>query len=334
MRDLVRKPRNIIALTLVIAVAAALLVSLFSSSSTNLPSYTGPSEIEPPAATAAPSPTVETRIYENPDYGFSMPVPAEWTFVTKNGADSYAGSDGAIISFSVSDYDPALNLITKDTVTSDIASLNGLLGGFAWLSTSSYIVIYEVNSIDCFELVTWDLDTLVRVLASVPAERYGYYSDTMTLLFDRFVWEKQNPVPDGCFMYYSAYGNFEFPVPCDWDYEIVNGVFTAVSADTQANYRISVSGSVDGFGGISQLDYVNAMSGGKSGYMLSAYANSDTTLSAAATFTDSAGTQYVELHNMLAAGGYHYELLFQCPSEAYESEYETYAKILNHFRVF
>lgn len=335
MRDFVRKPRNWFLTLIVVAVMAALFINFFSSTGTNMPSYQAGTEVEP---TVEPEPeepviTFETAIHTDDEYGFSMPVPAEWSFVVKNGADSYVAPNGAMISFNVGPYDPAMNNVTQESVSRDVAALQGLFGGAVWTSTTSYAVIYELGTIDYFEYVTWDLDTLVRVTVSIPATMYADYADQITALFDQFKWEKQNPIPEGYFMYYSDYGNFEFPVPVDWTYGIENGCFVAVSPDGNTNYRVSVNNLTSDFSEITQLDYTNVMSAGKSGYMLNEYNPSSTTISSRATFSNN-GVQYTELHQMLATGQLQYELLFQCPAEIYEDALQTYLQVLKYFRVF
>jgi len=316
----------------IVAVMAALFINFFESTNSNLPSYQPGTEVEPNMIEEPQKITFETIDYQNETYGFSMPVPADWSFVVKNGADSYVNADGSIISFSVNAYDPMLNNVTQESVANDVASLNGLLGGFMWLTTSSYVIIYEVDTVDYFEYVTWDLDMLVRVTVRIPASSYSKYSSQITALFDRFIWEKPNPVPNGCFMYYSNYGNFEFPVPLDWEYDIENGNFVAVSPDSGANYRITVNNSPTDLSSITQLDYAEIMNSGKSNYMLKNYQTSGTILSASSSFSNN-GVQYEEFHQMMTVGMYQYELLYQCPETNYDADYATYLEVLNHFRV-
>lgn len=335
MRDFVRKPRNWFLMLIVVAIAAALFINLFSSTNANLPSYQAGTEVEP---TVTPEPeepviTFKTAIHTDDEYGFSMPVPAEWSFVVKNGADSYVASNGAMVSFNVGPYDPKMNNVTQESVARDVAALQGLFGGAVWTSMTSYAVIYELGTIDYFEYVTWDLDTLVRVTVSIPATMYADYADQITALFDQFKWEKQNPIPEGYFMYYSDYGNFEFPVPEDWTYGIEDGYFVAVSPDGRTNFRVTVNNTTSDFSGITQLDYVNIMGEGKSGYMLSEYSNSGTVIGSSAAFMND-GVQYIELHQILASGQFQYELLFQSPADTYETVYQTYLQVSNYFRVF
>lgn len=333
LRDFIRKPINWMLVMLVVAVMTALFINFFASTNSNLPSYQPGTEVEPNMTEEVEEITFETVNYQNEIYGFSMPVPAGWSFVIKGGADSYVNTDGSIISFDISAYDPTLNNATQESVANDVELLNGLLGGFAWLTTSSYVVIYEVNSVDYFEYVTWDLDTLVRVTASIPANSYSDLSAQITALFDRFVWEKRNPVPDGCFMYYSDYGNFEFPVPSVWQYGIEDGNFVAISPESGANYRITVNNSPIDLSSITQLDYSQIMSSGKTNYMLRSYQTSGTILSASSSFSNN-GVQYEEYHQMMTVGNYQYELLFQCPETNYDADYSTYLEVLNNFRVF
>ena len=332
MRDFVRKPRNWFLVMLVVAVMSALFINLFASTNKNLPSYQEGTDVEPPAATPEPAGLdFETIVYKNEELGFSMDVPADWSFVVKNGADSYVDTDGSMISFAVSTYDPSLNMVTNESVSNDVTVSGGLLGAFSWLTNSSYAVIYEINSVDYFEYVTWDLDTLVRVSAMMPAENYEKYADSFTTLFDTFSWEKESPIPEGYTMYYSEYGNFEFPVPSGWESGIENGCFVAVS-ESGANYRIAVNSSPMDFTQLTQLSYVETMGAGKTNYMLSDYQVSATGLNASASF-ESEGVPYTEMHQMMNNNSLQYELLFQYPTQDEES-YKVYLEVSSLFRVF
>lgn len=332
-RDFARKPKNWFLIMIVLAVMAALFISFFQSMNTNLPSYQEGTDVEPVASEEPELLDFPTTQYTNDEYGFSMDVPADWQFVVKSGADSYVDDDGSIISFSVSPYDPTLNLVTQDNVSNDVTSAGGLLGAFSWLTNSSYAVVYEIDGVDYFELVTWDLETLIRVSAYTPAENYQEYANQFTTLFDTFVWEKPSPIPDGYTMYYNDYGSFEFPVPTTWTSGIEDGCFVAVSEETGANYRITVSDMPMDFSQLTQLDYVNTMGSGKSNYMLNEYQVSNTGLSASASFLND-GVQYMELHQIMVVGSFQYELLFQYPLEMEETCYPAYLEVSSLFRVF
>lgn len=319
---------------LILAVMAALFISFFQSMNTNLPSYQAGTEVEPETPTPEPE-TIEfaTTVYMNEEVGFSMDVPADWSFIVKGGADSFVDEDGSMVSFAVSDYDPTLNMVTQESVSNDVTSMGGLLGAFSWITNSCYAVVYELNTIDYFEYVTWDLNTLIRVSVCTPAENYEKYASSITALFDTFVWEKPAPIPEGYTMYYSEYGNFEFPIPGTWAAAIENGALVASCAETGSNFRVTVTNAPMDLSALTQLNYVDTMGSGKQSYMLNEFQTSATTLGASASFVNN-GIAYTELHQILVAGGYQYELLFQYPTELADTEYPIYLEVSNCFRVF
>lgn len=140
-------------------------------------------------------------------------------------------------------------------------------------------------------------------------------------------------MPDGYYMYYSEYGNFEFAVPGDWANSIENGEFIASNAETGALFRVSLTNTANGLDKMTQLDYVNAMSSGKSGYLLSSYCNNGSFLNAEARYENN-GVEYTELHSILATNGFWYEFLFQCPSDGIDAVGARYLAVTKYFRVF
>lgn len=334
MRDFIRKPRNWFAVMIVFAVLAALMMNFFSSFGTNMPAYSSPNELVEPDVTQQETPqsSIETTLYTS-ELGFSMKVPKDWTFVVKSGNDTYVNAkDGASIVFAVSTYNPALNSVTRESVYSDVVNAGGVFGDYEQVSNSAYLVVYEIGSLDYFEYSIWDLDTLVRVAVQIPAQSYTAYRDDILAILNTFSWEKPNPVPEGYSMYYSEYGDFEFPIPDGWEYGIENGSLVVLSADGAAGYQVSLTNTTAYLNDVSQIDYVEAMGSGKANYMLSSFSNTGSLLTAEASYSSN-GETCRQIHNILATGEYQYEVIFQYPQGA--SEYEqVYLTIAKYLRVF
>lgn len=334
MRDLIRKPRNWVLAMLVLSVMAALLVSFTSSFSSNLPSYSQPNTTVEPPEQKQPEKTYDTQLFTAEDKAFSMEVPSGWTRAVKDGCDTFLNpNDGARISFAVSAYDPALNMVTQETVSGNVTQSGGLLGAFLKNSNASFVEVYEIGAVDYFEYHIWDLDTHIQVYVEVPAAQYSSYNDLILHLFDTFQWEQPNPIPEGYTLYYSEYGNFEFALPDGWEYGIQNGAFIAQSSESGANFRVTVTNTTSDLSAISQIDYTNVMSAGKSGYMQSAYNNTGSILTSEASFI-SENVQYAELHSILATGAFQYEFLFQTPADSAEVTMPEFLTVTKCFRVF
>ncbi len=335
MRDFVRKPANWFVVMIVVAVLAALIISFFQSANSQLPSYTPGTVVEPKSTPEATKPpvTIRTQPFSS-DAGFTMEVPADWSYVLKGGKDTFVNAtDGAKVVFTVSDYNPALNLVSKETVEADAIALNGVLGAYVQYDDHTYAALYEIGTVDYFELSTWSLDTVVRVSIQIPAERYTHYHDDMLYLLDTFSWEPLNPIPEGYSIYYSEYGNFEFLIPEGWQYEIVDGALVAADTVSGGNFRVSLSGNASDLSSISQIDYVNAMSPGKTAYMLSTFSNNGQALTAEANFTAN-NIAYSEFHSITYANAFRYEFLFQVPQEYESKALPQFLTAIQHFRVF
>ena len=330
MRDFIRNPKNWIALCIVLAVLSALIYSFLSSTNVNLPSY-----VEPPATPAEETPTVdiETVKFSAEDISLTMSVPSKWTHVVRQGSDAYVNpADGTTLIFHISGYDPGVNMVTEDVVTTELSASGGLLGGFTRDGNSAYLAIYEQGSVDYFEYTTWDLSTLVRVSLQVPAERYTDYYDTAVFLFDTLKWDKETPIPEGFSLFYSSYGDFEFGVPDGWNAVIDNGAYVA-SAASGSTLTASVTQSSLDLSSLSQLDYVGTASQGRQNYILSTYSNAGSTLIAEATYTKD-GETWVNVNNILATGSFLYEFSFDCRQADYEADGSSFLTAMKLFRVF
>jgi hypothetical protein len=333
MRDFVRKPGNLIGLFIVVVLLLSLLVNFFSSFNTNLPSYVG-DDFQQTDVEETTTPDIETVTYNSDELNFSMLVPADWTNVIKSGNESFINpQDGSMISFAINSYNPSLNNITEEYINNDIVAADGLLGGFVKDTNSSYFVIYEIGELDYFEYTSWDLDNMIRVSIQIPAAKYSSYEDIIIYLIDSFTWNKENPLPDNCMMYYSDYASFEFPIPDGWSYQIENGVFKAENSLSGAFYTVSVSDLSYDLSSVSQIDYFNSISSGKSSYLLNNFNNGGSFITSEATFTEN-GVQQKEYRSMLAANNYLYEVVFQCPLADVDSCMKDYLVLQQYFRVF
>lgn len=330
MRDLIRKPKNWIGFLITIIFLFALIYSFVTSMNANLPSYTEPEATPTPTTTI---PDISTTEYMNEETGLTMLVPSEWQKIVKSGHDTFINQvDGAMIVFDVGPYDPTLNAVTMDTVSNDIYAANGVLGTFVKNDTHSYLTAYEIGSMDYFEYNVWDLEHTIRISMQIPTQRYSYYYDIMVYLFDSIKWEQQYPIPEDFILYYSDYGNFEFGVPVEWQYGIVDGVFNALSPNGSLLTCTLTSSSLD-LSSVDQISYVEFASAGKSNFLLSNFSNTGTNLVAEASFTQN-GQTFREVRSMYANGIFQYEFLFQCPTEFYETDGAYFLTAMNLFRVF
>lgn len=332
MHDFARKPKNWVAVCVVAAFLFGLIYSFLSATNANLPSYVSPPATA--AVTESKRPDIETTEYRNEKVGFSMEVPLGWAQVTQKGNQAFINQkDAASIQFAVSEYLPTLNGITEETVTVDVKNAGGVFGGFAQLDVSSYLSIYELDTVDYFEFTTWDLDTTVRVTMQIPAAKYQDYYDIAVYLLDTFRWEKPNPLPDGFHLFYSDFGNFELGVPTGWSERIESGSYIATAPNTGSFITGSVTETDMDISAMTQLDYTNIISPSKSGFLLSMFSSTGSSLTVEASYTNN-GTPWRYVHYLYSSGQYLYEFSMDCPQEAYSADGAKFLTAVTLFRLF
>lgn len=324
-------------LLIVLIVAVTVVALLFSPQP--LPGYVDTSSGEPSSGTSSQI-TVDASVYRDETLGFSMEVPVGWNRVTKDGRATFIHAPSAAsFQFQIFPYDPAVNMVTEESFREELGRAGLQFISFSKVSSSSYLDVYlkpgseEGNGTVFIEISSWDRQNLVRVVGTLEEEYFDRMKDTAVYCLDSFRWEKKDPIPETVFLYYSAFGNFEFGVPAGWASGFAGNSFVAQNSETGAVMTVGAEDAPTSLSGISQLQYTDALSRGRSGFLLKTYQQQEGMLYGEAVF-QSGNVQYVLLQYVIERGGFWYTLSYECPAAADASVADIFRQCTALFRTF
>lgn len=328
--------RNAFVIIIVIVCVIAGFIAIVQGQ-TPLPAYVDSAS---PAPTQTPEPDdIELEPFLDEASGFTMMVPADWTRITQDGFPTYIHApSSSSIQIQVMDYYPQINTATAETLQSALSAEGKSLVNFYWADNSSYICMYQgINSntdlIDYIDLIYFDRSFVVKVKYILPDQYYTKLEQAILATVDSVSWNQPDPIPDSMNLYYSEFGDFEFGTPIGWTSAIQNGVYYASQTETGATLTVTAAESAITYENVTQLDYVQIVSAGKTGFTLTAYSTDDSLIYGMGSYWYEE-QQYIFVQYLMASGSYEYSLTFECPAATYESIRSLVSESVKCFRIF
>ena len=320
--------------TIIIIVLAVLILSLLVTISNQrqnqLPAYQNTETAGSPVATVYQEDCTE---YISDVLPYSINVPSAWRYVVQDNCPAFVNeADGATVKFINMPYDPTINMVSKATLEMDINNANGTLIDFAKISASSYLSLYEISGIYYLEYTVWDRCNIVRIVFMYRGEDASYYTEYAKYLLESFNWERADPIPDGYYIYYNEFGNFEFGVPEAWDTYIDNGMFTAISPN-QSYMICSVTKSENSFQNIDIAQFVEIYLPNVTEYNVITFQNTGAVIVAEISYYAN-NVEYRFVGNAATNNGYIYEFALLCSTNYYSTDGAAYMQSLELFQVF
>lgn len=245
----------------------------------------------------------ETQIYTSKDIALSMEVPADFGMVIKSGYETFVHApSGTSIQIQVNDYDPAINNISASVVSEQIVEEGYSFISFTRLSNSSYEAIYQkTNGViyDYIEEVYWDREHIVVIKFIVEDTNYQSFSDKFIHVVETFSWNKENPIPDGYYLYYCEEGNFEIGLPEEWNFSGAGNSYYASDPYTNSQYMVQyypVEEYVD-LSTVTATDMTGMINTGKAGFMMETFYAESSMAQARASFISN-DIKYVDLYTI------------------------------------
>lgn len=287
----------------------------------------------------SPSPTTKPELPELVEYReeahqISIQVPKAWSQIIKNGNKTFIDTDGSFLSLQISNYNPQINMVTEQSINNESLAAGGHCILFNKLTTSSYLVIYQMGEVITSEYVVWDRGTEIRLIFSTSDDLYGQYTDLISYICETMKWKPSDIISKSIYLYYNDFGSFEFGVPAGWDAGISGESFAAVSPQTGSVYTVSV-GQTDrtSLKELSQIQYSQEMGSTHTNYFLKSFVSSETQITAESVYNLN-DAQMVLYHIIMISDGYQFSFTLDAPADGGSNDFQIIQDCLKYFRKF
>lgn len=315
------------------------LMMVYCQSQENLNVYTEPDEsqsTDPTEATSVNS--IELETHQHDTLKISYGIPEGWQKVTMDGYTTYIHSPSAAsVQLQIMDFNPYYITLSEQIMSAELQNAGLTLESFQWNDNTSYTCIYRKgdtqNGTVYVDQVTFDKAHVVRLFLSWPLKYYDRLLNDMLAIADSFDWEKEKPYPENISLVYNSSAKCEFGYPTGWYTKIDGNVYLAQDPETKTLMTVTINPSTVKYDQMSQLDYVNWASSGRTSFALVEFQKDASTIYATSTYSSS-GTSIVLIHYMYASGTYEYMITFEIPMAVYEQEKELVSTLINNLRIY
>ena len=303
-----------------ILIAAMLTVFIvFATKQDNLNVYNGGNSTYTVESESETEKEVVSNTYMNKDIDLSMQIPDGWQHVTKDGYDTYVHSASASsIQIQVMAYYPMVNNATAESLSETYSQRGMEITEFQYMSYNSYYLIYQSQGMsgitDYIEYVIWDRSHVAKVVVTFNDENYEKLKDEIWHCLDSISWQYEDPITDGYRLVYQLDGDFEYAVPDQWTTGSSDSSFYAYDESSGASLTVNLINDPTMLSDITELDYSNFLSNGKSNFALNQFQQSDNSIYGEATYVNN-DVQMAIVQEYFANGTYQYILTYEFPTE-------------------
>lgn len=319
----------------VVMVLLSLVVVYFQSQNQDLDVYKNEESHETPSETEE----IKLETIFNAENNFRIGIPKDWRHVVKDGYDTYIHSPSATsVQIQVADYYPQLLTVTQESVFAELNRAGCSLLSFGWESPTSYFSIFtqptsQEEYLKYIELTSFDKNTVIRIVQIVESQYEQYMLKTMLAIVDSFEWGAPAPFPDGVYMCYSEFGNYEFAYPQGWQAGTADNTYYFQDSNTGATLSVSAYKSSATYKEYTKFDYVDYASQGRPNFILLEYSADEKIIYAQASYISN-GATIIMTHYLIATGTYEYAIAFETSQSTYGSQTALIKAIINSFRTF
>lgn len=321
--------RNIIIIAIAI-VMFALFINAFKQEPP-LPAYIEESsEISSLEETTKNKPDVEMKTIINKELQYRLEIPKDWTYVLKNGYDTYIHSPSSTsVQIQVDKYNPIINNLTNESLSNEVMNLGGKIISAKDITTSSRLIIYSIENNNTLfyhiKYYTWDKANTICLYSVVKSEYYENMKGVIDYIVDSFNWNGDK-IPDDMYMKYISDINFEFAVPVEWELGSDGNTIILSNSSIGASAIISISDNKSFLDKITQLDYTKVYTVGQQ-FMLQSFKTEKCNTFVTATFNNN-NISYVRIHRIIANGKHQVSIALDMPYEIYNDDNYEYANTL------
>ena len=265
------------------------LFVLFATRQSNLDVYTGGQSTYTVETETETEKKVITNTYMNSEINLSMQIPDGWTHVTKDGYDTYIhNASASSVQVQVMSYCPMVNNASADSLSQTYSQRGLTITEFQFLADNSYYLVYQSSGksgiTDYIELVIWDRSHVAKIVWTFNDSNYEKLKEEIWYCIDSISWQYEDPITEGFILCYQIDGDFEYAVPDSWQSGSTDTSFYAYEENTGASLTVNLLDDSTLLNDITQIDYANFLSNGKSNFVLNQFQQNDSMIYGEATY--------------------------------------------------
>lgn len=312
------------------------LIVVYTSNQQNMNVYQGDN-----STTSATEPTksdVQLTTNKMDEINLSYGVPADWTKVVQSNSLTYVHAPStSSFQISIKKYIPDLLTINQDFVMNALNAKGMSLISFQWNSNANFVVLYQKgmddNAICYIDNIDFDQEHYVHTSYIFPAKYYDRMMPTVSAIIDSVKWNKEKPYPADMGMIYNGAANVEFSYPAAWQSGIKDNVLFSQDPNTGMAVSYVVNPSTVTYKNITQLDYLNWASAGRTNFALQSFECKDNYIKAVATYHANSQSM-VLVQQMIATGEFEYIATFDVPQSAYKSQQKLIDTLIGLIKIY
>lgn len=306
-RRLYKKNEQYILYVVIGVMIVAGIFTFFSQKSLDdtLDVYSQSDKVENKVTESDESPDIILTAYTDEKNGYSIGIPEGWQKVIKNGYTTFVHSPSASsLQIQILDYDPKINNISSDSISTDIAEKGNTFVSFNRSSTSSYEVTYQDfknSTYDYIEEVYWDQSKIIKLVCTFNDANYQKIKPYYEKIIKSFSWNREKEIPSDYYLFYNDNAKFEVGIPASWTVSQANDTIVAMNEDSNASESITVLKNSSYLDKITVTDMTNLLKSGKSGFIMKSYDNKKK--KASIVYTYISGSQQITSQTYVYANG-------------------------------
>lgn len=295
-------------------VILSMIFTIFSQrKQQTLPVYTQSDKVKKEVPEEEQSLEFDTTIYTDEEYHLSMEVPSDWQQITKDGFQTFVHSPSASsIQIQTLDYDPAINMKTAETLSTETAEAGKTFVNYERLSNSSYELQYQDfqnSTYDYIEKVFWDQTSIIKLVCTFNDANYSKIMPYYEKMFETFAWKRSKEIPEGFVMYYEENTKFQVLFPESWSIGAANNVITATDEQSGAVESVAIMEASKELSEITATELTPLIKQNKNNFILNQFDNQKDKIVANCTYVSN-NVQYQEDIFVFSANGLYYFLMF------------------------
>ena len=331
-----KKPFNLLILVFGIAILMAIIfIIIGQKNKDSLPVYKGGEALSEETPTEKEL-EIPVSTYLDDSNMFSVAVPDGWERVDHGNRMEFVHAPSKTsISIELTDYDPLINNRDSASVSTRIVQEGYSFVSFAQTSNASSETIYKKNdTVDYILEELWCRNGIVRLLFTLNDENYSKMLPYLNKILQSFQWGKSaDVIPEGYYLQYIEYGDFEFAIPGGWNFSVQDGVGYLINADNSAEMTLRVVEYTGTLTDITTYRFTEILKPGReNGFMIKNSSASVNQASADISYLNQNGINMVNSTYLFANGHYLYEMQYDYVSNSIDSSLpSTSASLFREF---